>query len=108
MGLKRFVSAKEATASELSGLLWLPTHWEMFGNRTYSVAADETKSNQARLEYYDEDWKRVKHLENRRESYWVASPSDNEFGFCFVLNTGTASRYHASTWTGVAPAFCVK
>ena len=107
---KRIVSAKEATASELSGLLWLPTEREMFGNRIASVDADETASNQARLEYYAGDARRVKHLGNYRVSYWDASPNTyEEPSFSIVSIDGLKSSVRTGfARGGVAPAFCVK
>jgi hypothetical protein len=110
---KRVVSVKGASGSnEISDLLWLPTEREMFGGNTNSVAADETEENQARLEYYDSNEKRVKYLENgNAKSYWEASPSyrdvsnpDNKVNrsFCSVGMSSGSTNYSLADYIYMA------
>ena len=107
---KRVVSVKGACGSnEISDPVWLPTEWEMFGRNNYSVAADETADNQAWLEYYDSNAKRIKHLENKLATYCAASP--NTSGSTFfrgVSSSGAAYGLTATNVYGCAPAFCVR
>jgi hypothetical protein len=112
---KRFVSDKGSGTdnrnTEISDLLWLPTEWELFGgNTTYSVSADETEANQARLEYYDSAEARKKYRGEAKwyERYWGASPANNDDMFCSFEHTGTALGFSASGAIGCVPAFCVR
>jgi hypothetical protein len=103
---------KGATGADtITDKLWLPTEREMFGVRTYSVAAYETAANQARLEYYTDDYKRKKYSGGNSEySYWGASPyAADVSSFCVVGYSGNAYSYcGAGSAGGCAPAFCVR
>jgi hypothetical protein len=96
--------------------LWLPTEWEMFGNGPYSYGAYskttvEDVTNQAYLEYYNSDLKRIKYnSKGSAYSYWEASPySGNSYGFCSVSSNGSAAyTIVGSDDGGLAPAFCVR
>ncbi|GHU96699.1 hypothetical protein FACS189483_00410 [Spirochaetia bacterium] len=95
--------------------LWLPTEWEMFGDRINSSQNYEVDEGQARLEYYaagsDGDTSRTKYdNENNPHWYWLASPdSGSAFNFCLVDGYGDPDSDTARTLLGgCAPAFCVQ
>jgi hypothetical protein len=96
-------------ADSIEDLLWLPTEREMFGTRSYSNEEYETETNQARLEYYDNNSKQRKFPSNTSNNYWQASPyPGGTTSFCLVSYDGSVSYTTASSSFGVAPAFCVK
>jgi hypothetical protein len=112
----RFVSVKaDGGPVEIKDKLWLPTEWEMFGSTFYAVAADETKVNQARLEYYTSDGRRTKYSNSNGARHWTvslkANPTTNaEQRHYSVINTTGGNfigDYKGSDSVGVAPAFCV-
>jgi hypothetical protein len=86
--------------------LWLPTEREMFGSQTHSGSL-ETADNQARLEYYDTETKRIKHSSANPAQYWLASQLPSLESFCAVESSGDADKSEATGVGGVAPAFCV-
>jgi hypothetical protein len=95
-GPSRLMATKlEEPGTVIDDLLWLPTEREMFGDRLYSVAAVETETTQARLEYYAEA--SLKKLSSgilgypdvsggKSQSYWLASmyggEGDGSTDFC--------------------------
>jgi hypothetical protein len=98
-------------ADALADKVWLPTEREIFGDRKHSHERYETAENQARLEYYDSDVKRVKYNSDNDSWwwYWLASPSSGSaFIFCIAYNSGRAGTNSASYVGGCAPAFCVR
>jgi hypothetical protein len=105
----RRVSTKSGTATEISDYLWLPTVGEMCGAQ---VSSEETAGNQARLEYYNNDNKRIKYKSGSTPtatSYWEASSSDSSTSFYLVTDKGKPNNSANPVQTlGVAPAFCVK
>ncbi|MDR3247283.1 MAG: DUF6273 domain-containing protein [Treponema sp.] len=104
---KRYVANKgndDATAADLiEDKLWLPTEWEMFGSNTYLDTTHETAANQARLEYYTTDTRRIKYnVSNSANWYFLASPdSGSADNFCNVDTTGGADNIIASACGGV-------
>jgi hypothetical protein len=115
---KRYVATGAYQVGVSAGLiedkLWLPTEREMFGSNTYSNAAYETETNQARLAYYTSDATRIKfqaHYSNDQQGlFFLASPTSGtiDYYFCSVSAAGAALFGNANTSRGVAPAFCVK
>ncbi|MDR1636540.1 MAG: DUF6273 domain-containing protein [Treponema sp.] len=101
-------SAADAPADRL----WLPTEREMFGGNEASNTTWETAANQARLEYYESNSRRIKYdREGDRMWWWEASPSaysGSAAYFCHVHYYGLAYNYLASSVGGCAPAFCVR
>jgi hypothetical protein len=109
-----------ATAADpLADRLWLPTERELFENGKsvydgttygpYSVTAYETAANQARLEYYANNTRRVKYNAKGAMWWWEASPyAGSAAYFCYVLYYGFAYISYASAVGGCAPAFCVR
>jgi hypothetical protein len=103
-------------ATEISDKLWLPTEWEMIGERWYS-ADGETADNQAWLAYYTDSNIRKKawcgdtgDYPNMTYGwwYWMGSlRSGNTTSFCAGNGSGDSSGYDPSSAGGVAPAFCV-
>jgi hypothetical protein len=113
-GPKRSVAIRSygTATNEIGDLLWLPTEWEMFGTRTYSPPDAETAANQARLEYYDSDTRRMKNYNANNAAseqyYWLSSLYSGTFtSFCSVSSSGSAHTGYASNALGIAPAFCV-
>jgi hypothetical protein len=115
----RMVSARtsySSSAGSPAGIrdkVWLPTEWEMLGKRSQALQDDETKSNQAWLEYYTSDASRKKFdASQTAKPYWLASQvTNNNYAFCCVGNAGqtysSGSDGGSSNMYGVAPAFCV-
>jgi hypothetical protein len=113
---ERYVSARqsdsEPAVASIKDVLWLPTVEEMFSTSSYAYAAvEETAANQARLEYYDTETKRVKkYMPSTGMSpwHWLATPYYGSASFSLVFTDGTATVYAAASAGGCAPAFCVK
>jgi hypothetical protein len=100
----------------MTDLLWLPTEREMFGasySGDYYSSAYETTGNQARLEYYDSDARRIKYIVTSvyLHLYWVSSPSSTSTNcFCVVSYGGYTypNTDAGNSSVGCAPAFCVR
>jgi hypothetical protein len=114
---KRVVSVKNGPGV-ISDLLWLPTVWEMSGSSGGSVKEDETKENQARLEYYTSNAKRKKYSKSKTgypkittskgRDYWLASPYTGDLSlFCFIGDDGGNYDSVGDVAAGCAPAFCI-
>jgi hypothetical protein len=116
---KRIVSVKNGQGV-IEDLLWLPTERELFGSGTWSVSADETEGNQARLEYYtDKDslakfcakfWTNATIIADYFDWWRAASPS-GRYGstFCGLASGGEPIDYtYANYAGGCVPAFCVR
>jgi hypothetical protein len=97
-------------ADALADRLWLPTERELFGRNRYSSARWETAQNQARLEYYQSDTRRVKYgADGSAMWWWETSPaSGSEAYFCISYSGGSASLEPVRHVGGCAPAFCVR
>jgi hypothetical protein len=108
-------------ADALADWLWLPTEREAFENGTsyyngsqygpYSNGRWETAANQARLEYYDSNSRRIKYNRNGNAlSWWEASPGTYSASavFCVASINGSAVSPSPSSVGGCAPAFCVR
>jgi hypothetical protein len=106
---------------EVVDKLWLPTEREMFGNGPWMYNADtygpysngtyESAANQAYLEYYDSNAKRIKYQSSSygaRYNFSASPYSGSAASFCFTYYDGGAGSFNASSAGGVAPAFCVK
>jgi hypothetical protein len=104
--------SEDATGfDKINDILWLPTEWEMLGDRVFSSEDYETVENQARLEYYNSKDRCKKYLKTDPgvHFYWDASPkSSDSASFCDVDSSGGGNSYNASYNAGVAPAFCVR
>jgi hypothetical protein len=112
----RYVS-KRTAAEKITDLVWLPTEWEMFGQRTFSYEAHETSGNQVKLEYYSGDPQRIKYRVNESTGtvsvpwYRLASPfytTTNDYRFCIVESSGKGGYNSPSVSSDFAPAFCVR
>jgi hypothetical protein len=97
--------------------LWLPTEREMFGNGPwtygpYSNGTYESAANQAHLEYYDSNTKRIKCQSSSYGTRWYFSASPRSAITSYFCYVGTGGGYSggsvASDVGGLAPAFCVK
>ncbi|MDR1096473.1 MAG: hypothetical protein LBL31_08795 [Spirochaetaceae bacterium] len=105
----RYVSQKTNVPREIRDILWLPTEGETRTDRWFSDYVGETGSNQAWLEYYANDGKRIKYYEEPALDefpYWVASSYSSDWEFCHVCLGGKA-HVSPDVSLGVAPAFCV-
>jgi hypothetical protein len=117
-GPARVVSGKDDGEKTINDTLWLPTEREMFGSRTFSVAAHETEGNQARLPYYADLASRKKvyktdtgypAVTGNGQYYWEGSAyAAGASSFCNVSYIGFAYYFGAGSAGGCAPAFCVK
>jgi hypothetical protein len=96
--------------------LWLPTRREVFGDGGGGQSpSSETEGNQARLEYYKDDYaKCIKNYEGTPDFYWLASiAGDNYPWFCAATAYSPSTGYNRSSFDnasktyGVVPAFCV-
>ncbi|MDR1636932.1 MAG: caspase family protein [Treponema sp.] len=99
-----------ATAADaLADRLWLPTERELFGANKSSNRTWETAANQTRLEYYENNSRRIKYNAEGSEWWWEASPdSGSAQYFCGVNIYGAAFTSFADSVNGFAPAFCVR
>ncbi|MDR2633638.1 MAG: penicillin-binding protein activator LpoB [Treponema sp.] len=101
-----------ATAADaLRDWLWLPSERELFGRNGGSNTTWETGANQARLEYYENDSRRVKYNANGAMWWWEASPSTSAgsaANFCYSHDGGNTYTNVARGVGGCAPAFCVR
>jgi hypothetical protein len=101
--------------------LWLPTEWEMHGERTYSSQTYEVNAGQARLEYYATgaagNTSRIKYnSSNTAFFYWTASPHSTATNFFAYVGMSGISGYDLAYYdgqsayggSGCAPAFCVR
>jgi hypothetical protein len=125
----RNIGYSSARVDSLSDWLWLPTMWELFGFTYFTNENWENKANQARLEYYQESFHRIKYNDlGKAMFWWTSSPVDphqilDELSWQSNFNTvgpighsdlGVPSwpdRYpgeFASRNSGIAPAFCVR
>ncbi|GHV87233.1 hypothetical protein AGMMS50255_5290 [Spirochaetia bacterium] len=99
-------------ADQITDALWLPTEWEMFGVRTFADNV-EVQAGQARLEYYDSNWRRIKYNKDGTINvYWLASRNsptyNNPAGFVAVNPSGEIITRSPNSVVGVAPAFCIR
>jgi TolB-like protein len=102
---------QNATAADaLPDWLWLPTEREMFGRNIWSNKTYETAANQARLEYYESEYRRMKYDKGGDLMWWwEASPDAAGAGSsCYVSYGGYPNYYSAGVAGGCAPAFCVR
>jgi hypothetical protein len=102
-GPKRSVAIKSfgTATNEISDLLWLPTEREMFGPSSYWTPNSEIAANQAWLEYYNSDTRRIKSL----HWYWMSSPfglSAYLYYLCYVSAFGSSGVTLATSffWLG--------
>jgi hypothetical protein len=108
----RYVSKKENAPREIRDTLWLPTEGELYEQRWFSDYVGEIESNQARLEYYTDDDKRIKYYNDPESGdwdaleHWSASAYSGNWEFYHVDSDGKA-RISGDVNLGVAPAFCV-
>jgi hypothetical protein len=122
---KRYTAAGNSGFAETSDPLWLPTMAEMEGTISswYPSGFGEMAANQAQLEYYDSNARRVKYhkdlagypnistSEAQGQDYWSATlyPLNDVGCFCYLNGEGTFRNYdNANNSYGAAPAFCVK
>jgi hypothetical protein len=96
-----------AGVDQIQDKLFLPTEAEMFGTNANSTA--EALVDQGRLEYYDNNAKRIKYNSaNTATNYWEGSPhSGSATYFCNVITSGASYTNSSNTANGFAPAFCV-
>jgi hypothetical protein len=116
---ERFVGKGSGSGvDEISDKLWLPTEREMFGigpwtSGPWAHRDKETPENQAHLEYYINDTKRIKYNsdDNLPGAYALASAftnNDDSKRFCGISDSGASDTYNANNINGVSPAFCIK
>jgi hypothetical protein len=118
-GPVRYVSGGiSGKPQRITDKVWLPTEWELFGTASLQEGG-ENESNQAWLEWYDRDSRRVKYVDSRNlTGYWLASAETDEtkfrhlsmgvgfWGAGEVVVDGVWGK-SANERLGVAPAFCI-
>lgn len=83
--------------------LFLLSEVEIFGTTTYSVPGEGTQ-----YAYYKAGNSKVKKVNGSADYWWERSPySGDTTSFCYVTDTGNASRGSASNSFGVSFGFCV-
>gem|GEM_PF-4595548 len=84
----------------ISDLVWLPTMWELFGFQYFTF---ETAENQARLEYYQDSFQRIKYnASGEAVFWWTSSPvafADSTSATLGNFNTvGTVGHSDLGMW----------
>lgn len=89
--------------------LFLLAEKEVFGTRTYSVAAEADALTQwAWYAAHNTKADRVKKRNGSASSWWLRSPnSGNSYNFCLVTSDGSANNNDANNSYGVSPAFVI-
>lgn len=86
--------------------LFLPAEKEVFGTRTYSIAAEADALTQ--FAYYKNGGSKNKSLSGSAVTWWLRSVSYRASdAFCTVNVSGGAGNRGASSSGGAAPCFCV-
>lgn len=90
------------TINTTADKLFLLSEIEIFGSVTNSVAGEGSQ-----YDYYSAGNSKVKNRSGSANSWWDRSPNgDDTARFCYVFNNGAAFVGTASTFIGVAFAFC--
>lgn len=109
---KWYGTGNNTTNGKWSGhKLWLPLTFEMFGESSYSPAAERTTGNARQYPIFTDNASRIKKMNNGGGSaqwYWLASPyATNAASFCGVYGDGSSTSSVASDSHGVCFGLCV-
>lgn len=109
---KWYGTGNNTTNGKWSGhKLWLPLTFEMFGESSYSPAAERTTGNARQYPIFTDNASRIKKMNNGGGSaqwYWLASPhATGATTFCGVNSGGSSSNGNASSSNGVCFGLCV-
>lgn len=110
---KWYGTGNNTTNGKWSGhKLWLPLTFEMFGESSYSPAAERTTGNARQYPIFTDNASRIKKMNNGGGSaqwYWLASPyASNSTAFCTVNSGGSSSaNSNAGGSDGVCFGLCV-
>lgn len=109
---KWYGTGNNTTNGKWSGhKLWLPLTFEMFGESSYSPAAERTTGNARQYPIFTDNASRIKKMNNGGGSaqwYWLASPyATDATNFCNVGSGGSGNNYDASNSVGVCFGLCV-
>jgi hypothetical protein len=116
---RRVAESWNGSAVEVKDPVWLPTEWEMFGEKKNAPTVEDT-GNQVWLEYYNtgsettDAQHRTKLLSSTALTYWwLASPHADSYAkyACSVSANGEPDTANAVATSaellGFAPAFCI-
>ena len=99
---------QSTTLEDTEDYAWLPSEYEMFGVKTYSVAIEgsqykhyETANNRNKLPKWNDDSGTI------TSAYWLRSPYSNNTHFCIVWRTGNSDKSSSSDKFQIAPAVCI-
>lgn len=109
---KWYGTGNNTTNGKWSGhKLWLPLTFEMFGESSYSPAAERTTGNARQYPIFTDNASRIKKMNNGGGSaqwYWLASPrAAYSADFCGVISGGSSGGNYASVSGGVCFGLCV-
>ena len=94
--------AKSSTINTTADMLFLLSEIEIFGSTSYSKNGEGSQ-----YAYYSAGNSKVKKRNGTAGAWWERSPrGDIATHFCYVLHTGVAGNYNATTKYGVSFAFC--
>ena len=101
-----YVNYNQSTILYSDDYMFLPAEKEVFGTRTYSIAAEANALTQ--FAYYKNGGNKIKSFSGS-ELWWSLRSVDynNSYFFCHVSASGHAGYSHADDLHGVAPCFCV-
>ena len=101
-----YVNYNQSTVLYSDDYLFLPAEKEVFGDCTYSPAAEANALTQ--FAYYKNGGNKIKSLSGSAVWWWLRSVYyDHSFNFCVVGPKGDARTYSAPNARGAAPCFCV-
>ena len=101
-----YVDYNQSTILYSDDYMFLPAEKEVFGTRTYSIAAEANALTQ--FAYYKNGGNKIKSFSGS-ELWWSLRSVDynNSYFFCHVSASGNVGHSHADSLHGVAPCFCV-
>ena len=101
-----YVNYNQSTILYSDDYMFLPAEKEVFGTRTYSIAAEANALTQ--FAYYKNGGNKIKSLSGSAVWWWLRSVIYyGNAGYCIVTASGDASGSGAYDSNGAAPCFCV-
>lgn len=101
-----YVNYNQSTILYSDDYLFLPAEKEVFGTRTYSIAAEADALTQ--FAYYKNGGSTIRSLSGKAVWWWLRSARYNyDKSFCVVYTSGSAAYNDPMNLFGAPPCFCV-